>query len=85
MLAAAVVPIARVVVDVDGFNTSNDLEFLERLYIPGLRRAGDLQTASTMFRGQVIAHDTREGFLVQRVRMTPIQLTPQQIVAAALQ
>jgi hypothetical protein len=85
MLAAAVVPIARVVVDVDGFNTSNDLEFLERLYIPGLRRAGDLQTASSMFRGEVIAHDTREGFLVQRVRMTPNQLTPQQIVAAALQ
>ena len=83
LLAAAIVPIRRVVVDVDGFNTSNDAEFVERLYIPGLRRAGDLKTAAGMFRGEIIVHDGREGFVIQRAKLSATQLTPTAIAAAA--
>ena len=84
LLAAAMTPIARTIVDVDGFNTSNDVEYLERLYIPGLRRAGDLRTAGGMFRGLVIVHDGRDGFFMPGARMTPVQLEPRAIVAAAM-
>ena len=38
LLAQAVVQAERVIVDVDGFDNSSDAAFLERLYIPGLRR-----------------------------------------------
>ena len=46
----ALVPVA--VLDVGRFDTSNDAGYLERLYIPGLRRAGDLQTAASLARGE---------------------------------
>ena len=48
LLAAAIVPVRRVVVDADGFDTSSDAQFLNRIDIPGLRRAGDFQTAAGM-------------------------------------
>ena len=38
--------------NVGGFDTSSDAQFLERVYIPGLRRAGDFQTAAGMARGE---------------------------------
>jgi hypothetical protein len=50
LLAGAVVPIRRAV--------------LERLYIPGLRRAGDLGTARTAWRGE----------LVERAGATPAEI-----------
>lgn len=84
VLAAAMVPIARTIVDVDGFNPSSDAAFLERLYVPGLRRAGDLRTAGGMFRGEVIVHDARLGFVMPRARISAKELDPRAIVAAAV-
>ena len=83
LLAAAMTPIARTIADVDGFNTSSDRAYLERLYIPGLRRAGDFRTAAGMLRGEVIVHDGREGFFMQRVRTSATELDPRAIAAAA--
>ena len=54
VLAGAVSPIRRAVVDLGGFDESSDAAFLERLYIPGLRRAGDLRTARAAWRGELI-------------------------------
>ena len=42
MLALAMETGRRAVLDVGDFDTSSDAAFLERLYMPGLRRAGDL-------------------------------------------
>jgi len=55
-LAAAIVPVRRAILDVSGFDTASDAAFLDRLYIPGIRRAGDFQTAARMARGEVFLH-----------------------------
>ena len=62
LLAAAVAPVRAAVVNVGGFDTSSDQQFLDRVYIPGLRRAGDFQTAAGMTRGSVVVHDARGAF-----------------------
>src|SRR2546429_6890393 len=52
LLAAAIVPLPRAVLSVNGFDTSSDEAYLKHLYIPGLRRAGDMQTAASHVRGE---------------------------------
>lgn len=84
LLAAAVVPVRQVVANVGGFDTSSDAQFLERLYIPGLRRAGDFQTAAAMVRGEVIAHGAGDTFRAPGIRIEPRPLTAAQIVALAV-
>jgi len=84
LLAAAIVPVRLAVVDVGGFDTSSDAQFLDRVYIPGLRRAGDFQTAATMARGEVIVHDAGDAFSVTGIRVEREGLTPRQIAALAL-
>ena len=79
ILAAAIVPIPLAVLDVD-FDSSNDAAFVEHLYIPGLRRAGDLQTAVSMNNGQLIVHDAGSGFTVKGIDSRAAKLTPAQIV-----
>ena len=66
VLAAAIVPIRRAILDVSGFDPSSDAAFLEHLYIPGIRRAGDLQTAMKMVRGEVILHGAASRRLTTR-------------------
>ena len=83
LLAAAVVPVRQVVANVAGFDTASDTQFLDRVYIPGLRRAGDFQTAAAMARGEVIAHGAGDAFHVTGIRIEPKPLTPAQIVALA--
>lgn len=84
LLAAAIVPVRLAVVGVGGFDTSSDAQFLDRLYIPGLRRAGDLQTAAAMAAGKVIVHDAGDAFLVTGIRVEREGLTPRQIAALAV-
>jgi hypothetical protein len=84
LLAAAIVPVRRAVVEVGGFDTSSDAQFLDRVYIPGLRRAGDFQTAAAMARGDVIVHGAGDAFHVTGIRVERETLTPRQIVALAL-
>jgi hypothetical protein len=83
LLAAAVTPVRRAIVDVDGFDVSDDAAFLERVYIPGLRRAGDLQTAASMVSGDIVVHDGRDRFRMKGARVEREALTPRAIVAIA--
>ena len=84
LFAAAIVPGTRAVLDVGGFDTSSDAAFLERLYIPGLRRAGDFQTAASLAGTGVIVHDAGETFRVAGLRSERKKLMPREIVALAL-
>ena len=69
LLATAVAPPPAAVLDVGGFDGSDDAEFLERLYIPGLRRAGDLQTAAALYRGRLVVHNAGERFRLPNGRV----------------
>jgi len=81
LLAAAVVPVARAIVDVGRFDNGSDQAFVERVYIPGLRRAGDFQTAIAMTRGRVEIHNAADRFTLEGARVQCDRLTPQQIAA----
>jgi hypothetical protein len=83
LLAAAIAPVRRAVVNVDGFDTSSDAQFVDRVYIPGLRRAGDFQTAAGMARGDVIVHGAGDGFRVSGIRVEPKVLAARDIAALA--
>jgi hypothetical protein len=85
LLAAAVAPARLVVADVGGFDTSSDTQFLDRIYIPGLRRAGDFETAAAMTRAVVIAHNAGDAFKLTGPRVERAALSPRQIVALAEQ
>jgi hypothetical protein len=84
LLASAIVPVTRAVLDVGDFDTSSDAAFLERAYIPGLRRAGDFQTAASMAGAGVIVHDAADTFRVAGIRTERRKLTPREIVALAV-
>jgi hypothetical protein len=84
LLAAAIAPVRLVVADVGGFGTSSDAQFLDRAFIPGLRRAGDFATAAAMTRGEVIVHGAGDAFHVTGVRIEREALTPRQIVTLAI-
>jgi hypothetical protein len=71
-LAAAIVPVRRAILDVGGFDASSDAAFLDRLYIPGIRRAGDFQTAARMTRGELILHGA--GPEANRPRLTTTEI-----------
>jgi dienelactone hydrolase len=82
-LAAAIVPVSRAILDVRGFDTSSDTAFLDRVYIPGLRRAGDFQTAAAIGRGNLVIHDSGERFHVEGVSIESRRLSAREIVALA--
>ena len=65
------------------FDPSNDEEFVARLGIPGLRRAGDLTTAACLSRGEVIVHDAGDRFSVPRLTIVKAPLTPREVVERA--
>jgi dienelactone hydrolase len=64
LLARAFAPeVERTAVDVAGFDSADDLAFVERLYVPSLRRAGDIRTAAALIApGRLLIHNTRERF-----------------------
>jgi hypothetical protein len=61
LLALALAPARVAVVDVGGFDASNDAAYVARLYVPGLRRAGGLATAVAMARARIVVHDAADG------------------------
>jgi dienelactone hydrolase len=81
VLALAVVPIDRAVIDVGRFDATSDDEFLARLDIPGIRRAGDVHTALAMATGHVTLHNAGDRFVVDSQAVESRQLTPAEIVA----
>ncbi|MGB2713571.1 MAG: hypothetical protein WBC51_05290 [Vicinamibacterales bacterium] len=80
VLAAAVAPVRLAILDVGNFDTSNDAEFVERLYIPGLRRAGDLETAVRAARDRVVIHNAGEKFVITSGSVSRTKLTPREVV-----
>jgi hypothetical protein len=81
LLAAAVAPPRLAVLDVGNFDTSNDQQFIDRLYIPGLRRAGDLQTAAKMVGHRLVIHGAGDAFTLNDVDVLHTKLTAAQIVS----
>ena len=81
ILASAVVPIRLAVLDVGGFDSSSDQAFIDRLYIPGLRRAGDLQTAAAMSTGEIVVHNGGTAFNVPALKPRAAKLTSAEIAA----
>lgn len=56
-------PVDRMAVDADRFDAASDEEFLRRLAVPGLRRAGDLTTAVTLAPlTPLLVHNTGSSF-----------------------
>ena len=66
VLASAIEPPRLAILDVQGFDTSRDDGFLAHLYIPGLRRAGDVQTASEIAQGRLVIHNAGPQFTALR-------------------
>ncbi len=81
LLAAAVADVPLAVLDVGQFDTSSDEQYLDRLYIPGLRRAGDLQTAASMAHGKIVIQNAGERFAVKGLDVRASKLTPRDVVA----
>jgi dienelactone hydrolase len=81
LLALAVEPGRRAVLDVGGFDATSDEAFVQRLYIPGLRRAGDLSTAAALAGTGVVLHNAGERFTPEGATIKGETLTPRQIVA----
>jgi dienelactone hydrolase len=85
LLASAVASASVAILDVGSFDATNDQGYLERLYIPGLRRAGDLQTAAALTRGKVVVHNAGDRFTLTGVTVQPRALTAGEITAALRQ
>lgn len=81
LLALAIVPVERAILDVAQFDNTTDAMFVERLYIPGIRRAGDVHTAVSMAAGQLVIHNAADRFTLDGPRIERRKLTPAEIVA----
>jgi len=79
LLASAMTPLSRAILDIGDFDPSSDDDFLARLYIPGLRRAGDLGTALSMAAGPVVFHDAGAAFTLPGARVETRRLTAAEI------
>jgi len=79
LLASALTPFSRSILAVGDFDPSSDEAFVARLYIPGLRRAGDLATALSMAAGPVVLHDAGPAFSLPGARVEPRRLTAAEI------
>ena len=82
LLASAVEPEHRFVLDVGDFDTSSDAAFVERLYMPGLRRAGDLTTAAALAGARLTIHNAGANFQLEGVSARREKLAPREIIAA---
>src|SRR5206468_6566003 len=83
LLALAAAPAARAIVEAGEFDNASDQAFLERLYIPGLRRAGDLQTAVSMSKGPIVIHGAGPRFKLEGPRIEARRLAVREIVELA--
>jgi hypothetical protein len=81
LFALAIETGRRAVLNVGDFDSGSDAEFVERLYMPGLRRAGDLTTAATLTRERAVIHNAGPRFSVEGTYVRREQLTPKDIVA----
>ena len=80
LFALAVEPGRRALVDIGGFDGASDAAFVERLYIPGLRKAGDFATATTLAGNRVVIHNTGDRFSSTGATVRREKLTDRDIV-----
>ena len=86
IFANTVAPIRLAVLDVGGFDTSSDQAFVDHLYMPGLRRAGDLQTAAAVAAGGgIVVHNAGAAFNVPALHPKAAKLTAVEIAALVKQ
>jgi hypothetical protein len=81
LLAAAVETGRSAILDVGDFDTASDAAFVERLNVPGLRRAGDLSTAVAVAGDRVIIHNAGERFALPGGQVRREKMGPREIVA----
>jgi dienelactone hydrolase len=80
VLASAIVRPRVAVLDVGGFDTASDAGFVDRLYVPGLRRAGDLRTAARLAGDRLVIHNGGERFSTGTTNVRAGKLGPEEIV-----
>jgi hypothetical protein len=80
LLALAVEPGRRAVLDVDDFDHRPDEDFVTRLYVPGLRRAGDVSTAAELAGDRIVIHNAGEHFNPDGTKVRREKLAPREIV-----
>jgi hypothetical protein len=81
LLAAAVVPVSVAVLDFGGVDRT-DAWFADHFYIPGLRRAGDFQTAIDAALGTLVLHNARPDLGLHAPTLQQQALTPDGIATA---
>jgi hypothetical protein len=79
-LASAIEPPRAAVLDVRGFDMARDEAFLAHLDIPGIRKAGDLTTASELAGKHVHFHNAGAAFRALGASVRETALTPSEIV-----
>jgi hypothetical protein len=80
VFAAAIEPGRKVVLDVGDFDTSSDGAFVDRLYIPGLRKAGDFATALGVAGDHVVIHNAGARFMPEAPGIRREKLEPRDLV-----
>ena len=68
LLALGVETERRAILEVGDFDISSDAALLERLYMPGLRRAGDLSTAAALAGDRAVIHNAGARFILDGSR-----------------
>jgi hypothetical protein len=81
LLAIAAAPVGRIAVDVAQFDNRNDAAFIERLYIPGIRRAGDFRTTLAAVAGRTLVHNAGDRFQLDGPRIERRRFTNAEIVS----
>ena len=81
LLALGIETERRAILDVGDFDVSSDAALLERLYMPGLRRAGDLSTAASLAGDRALIHNAGARFTLDGAQVRREKLTAKEIVA----
>jgi dienelactone hydrolase len=81
LLALSVETGRRAVLDVGDFDVASDAAFVGGLYMPGLRRAGDLSTAAALAAERAVIHNAGPRFVLDGSQPRREKLTPKEIVA----
>ena len=81
LLALAIESDRRGVLDIGEFDTASDAAFLERLYMPGLRRAGNLSTAASLVDDRAVIHNAGPSFVLNGAPARRERMSAKEIVA----
>jgi hypothetical protein len=80
LLASSIITPRLAILDVGNFDTSDDGAYVDRLFVPGLRRAGDLETAARVAGEAVILHGAGGRFSLGGAEIAPGRMDAAEIV-----